>query len=129
MNFGSPCVGNAAFARAFAEHVSDSWRVHCESDVIAYLPRGLGYVHVGNDVKLTKSGHLELARGMGIDPGGLPVDPNVWRPALWALVGSTFNVLPLLGLFSGCGTQQTETFVDLPPTTVCVFGHLDSTLD
>lgn len=106
MTFGSPCVGNAAFARSFAQHVPDSWRVHSDTDVIAYLPRGLGYVHVGNAVKLTKSGHLELASGTGIDSGGLSVDPKVCPPGLRALVGIKSNVPPLLVLFYGRVTQQ-----------------------
>lgn len=33
------------------------------------------------------------------------------------LAGGMSNIPHLLGLFSGCGTQQTETFVDLPHTT------------
>jgi hypothetical protein len=33
-----------------------------------------------------------------------------------ALVGGRSNIPHLVHLFPGCGTQHTETFVDLPPT-------------
>lgn len=36
-----------------------------------------------------------------------------------ALVRTMLNSPHLLGLFSGCGTEQTETFTDLSLTTVC----------
>ncbi len=61
-NFGSPRVGNAAFAKAYnaAAAVPDSWRVTNKLDVIPRVPRLLGYCHVGNSASITPDGAFEL---------------------------------------------------------------------
>lgn len=41
-NYGSPRVGNSAFARRFKELVPDAWRVHNVDDVVPMVPRLLG---------------------------------------------------------------------------------------
>ena len=59
-NYGSPRVGNAAFARAYDSSVPDSWRVTNRLDVIPRVPRLMGYCHVGNSVSVTPDGRFEV---------------------------------------------------------------------
>lgn len=59
-NYGSPRVGNAAFARAYDKSVPDSWRVTNKLDVIPRVPRLMGYCHVGNSVSVTPDGQFEV---------------------------------------------------------------------
>ncbi|CAL8471597.1 g11139 [Coccomyxa elongata] len=59
-NYGSPRVGNAAFARAYDRSVPDSWRVTNRLDVIPRVPRLMGYCHVGNSVSVTPDGRFEV---------------------------------------------------------------------
>ncbi|GAQ80987.1 hypothetical protein KFL_000680030 [Klebsormidium nitens] len=47
-NFGSPRVGNHAFADFYNRRVPDTWRLVNRNDVIPTVPRMLGYCHVGN---------------------------------------------------------------------------------
>ena len=59
-NYGSPRVGNAAFAGAYNATVPDSWRVTNRLDVIPRVPRLMGYCHVGNAISVTPDGAFEL---------------------------------------------------------------------
>ena len=44
--------------RDFNLRVPDSWRMHSDTDIITYVPRGLGYAHVGVGVKFAGGGRL-----------------------------------------------------------------------
>ncbi|CAD7700050.1 unnamed protein product [Ostreobium quekettii] len=55
-NFGSPRVGNRAFADAYNAVVSESWRITSSRDAIPTVPRLAGYKHVENTVILTGTG-------------------------------------------------------------------------
>ena len=62
-NYGSPRVGNAAFARTYNAAIPDSWRVTNKLDVIPRVPRLLGYCHVGNSACITPDGAFEVNGG------------------------------------------------------------------
>ena len=59
-NFGSPRVGNAAFARAYNQSVPNSWRITNKLDVIPRVPRLMGYSHIGNSCSVTPDGTFEV---------------------------------------------------------------------
>ena len=59
-NYGSPRVGNAAFARAYDESVPNSWRISNKLDVIPRVPRLMGYSHVGNSCSVLPDGTFEV---------------------------------------------------------------------
>ncbi len=59
-NYGSPRVGNAAYARLHNAAVPDSWRITNRLDVIPRVPRLMGYCHVGNSVSVTPDGAFDL---------------------------------------------------------------------
>lgn len=59
-NYGSPRVGNAAFACAYDKCVPDSWRVTNRLDIIPRVPRLMGYCHVGNSVSVTPDGQFQV---------------------------------------------------------------------
>lgn len=59
-NFGSPRVGNAAFAHAYDESVPNSWRISNKLDVIPRVPRLMGYSHVGNSCSVLPDGTFEV---------------------------------------------------------------------
>lgn len=65
-NYGSPRVGNKPFADAFAELVPDAWRVHNAADVVAAVPRLMGYCHVPNGVRILEGKRLVLL-STGVD--------------------------------------------------------------
>lgn len=67
--FGSPRIGNAYFAAVYREVVPLHWRIVVDPDMIARLPRGGGYTHVGKKVVLTPHGD------MIIDPSALEQRP------------------------------------------------------
>jgi hypothetical protein len=61
MNFGSPRVGNRAFAREFNRLVPHSFRVVCGCDLVARMPQtpsGMvgGYRHVGRACVVSETG-------------------------------------------------------------------------
>jgi hypothetical protein len=49
-NFGSPRVGNKAFATEFNRAVPESWRLVAQNDAVVRVPRLVGYCHVGHAV-------------------------------------------------------------------------------
>ena len=49
-NYGSPRVGNKAFARDFDHRVPDAWRLVMKRDAVVTVPRLVGYCHVGHAV-------------------------------------------------------------------------------
>lgn len=55
-NFGSPRVGNRAFADAYNAAIPKTWRITNSRDVIPTVPRLGGYKHVGNTVMLSADG-------------------------------------------------------------------------
>ena len=59
-NYGSPRVGNAAFARAYNQSVPNSWRITNKLDVIPRVPRLMGYSHIGNSCSVTPDGTFEV---------------------------------------------------------------------
>ena len=56
INFGSPRVGNKAFAKSFDSLVPNAWRVVNSNDAVTLVPRMLGYCHIGHKVELTADG-------------------------------------------------------------------------
>ena len=74
-NFGSPRVGNHAFAEYFSERITNMFRVACDGDLVTGIPKHdfsrLGrhlfstYKHVGIEIVLDPEGH-----------GNMLVDPN-----------------------------------------------------
>lgn len=46
--FGSPKIGNHAFAKVFNEKVPCCWRVVLAKDPITRLPPGFSFAHIGN---------------------------------------------------------------------------------
>ncbi|KAJ8905966.1 hypothetical protein NDN08_002467 [Rhodosorus marinus] len=56
--FGSPKVGNHAFAKVFNEKVPCCWRVVLAKDPITRLPPGFSFAHIGNSALITEEGHL-----------------------------------------------------------------------
>lgn len=70
-SYGSPRVGNRAFAEAFNSAVPDCWRVVNNNDAVAFVPRLMGYAHVGHSVTVTADGSYKkelntvTARGEG----------------------------------------------------------------
>lgn len=71
--FGSPRVGNGAFAAAFDRAVPDAWRVTNANDVIARIPRAIGYRHIGHAVGLKRDGSFDADAGDVLE-GETPVD-------------------------------------------------------
>lgn len=63
-NYGSPRVGNTEFATAFDAAVPDSWRVVNSDDVVARVPRAVGYRHVGHTVGIRKDGTFDADAGV-----------------------------------------------------------------
>ncbi|EFN50817.1 hypothetical protein CHLNCDRAFT_141758 [Chlorella variabilis] len=61
-NYGSPRVGNKAFAEQFDALVPNTWRVANSNDAVALVPRMLGYCHVGHRALLGPDGQVELTR-------------------------------------------------------------------
>lgn len=59
-NFGSPRVGNAAFARAYNQSVPNSWRITNKLDMIPRVPRLMGYSHIGTSCSVTPGGTFEV---------------------------------------------------------------------
>lgn len=59
-NFGSPRVGNKAFAHSYNHTVTESWRVVSEKDLIATIPRLAGYRHVERMVSVDQNGILNF---------------------------------------------------------------------
>ena len=57
-SYGSPRVGNKAFADAFNAAVPNAWRVVNNNDAVALVPRLMGYSHVGRMVRLTPEGKV-----------------------------------------------------------------------
>ncbi|KAH7616902.1 putative Phospholipase A(1) DAD1, chloroplastic [Nannochloris sp. 'desiccata'] len=49
-NFGSPRVGNKAFATEFNRAVQHAWRLVNRNDAVVTVPRLVGYCHVGHAV-------------------------------------------------------------------------------
>ena len=58
-NYGSPRVGNAAFAQAYNRSIPNSWRIS-KLDVIPRVPRLMGYSHIGNSCSVTPDGTCEV---------------------------------------------------------------------
>ena len=75
-SFGSPRVGNRAFAEAFNEAVPNAWRVVNNNDAVPLVPRLLGFAHVGHQFKLSTNGSVlkslfSRSLGEGADVGDL----------------------------------------------------------
>ncbi|KAL4857581.1 Phospholipase A(1) DAD1 [Chlorella vulgaris] len=68
-NFGSPRVGNRAFAEDFDRLVPNTWRVANSKDAVALVPRMLGYCHVGHKAQLGADGELDVMRNSSKAPG------------------------------------------------------------
>ncbi|PRW20266.1 alpha beta-hydrolase isoform A [Chlorella sorokiniana] len=87
-NYGSPRVGNKAFADAFDQLVPNTWRVANTNDAVASVPRMLGYCHVGHKAELSGEGQLELTRnssrtlGEGAEMADVALAAVVNLPAL-----------------------------------------------
>ena len=60
-NYGSPRVGNKAFAEEFKAKVDSSWRFSNVSDIIPTVPRFLGYQHVETSARIQEDGNIQIA--------------------------------------------------------------------
>lgn len=59
ISFGSPRVGSYSFARLYNRCVPHSWRVVCDRDIVAGLPKfGFMYKHVGTEVMIDRRGNI-----------------------------------------------------------------------
>lgn len=87
-NYGSPRVGNKAFAEEFDRLVPNAWRVANSNDAVTLVPRMLGYCHVGHRAQLEADGGLQLLRnssqavGEGADMGEVALAAAVNLPML-----------------------------------------------
>lgn len=59
-NFGSPRVGNIVFAKSYNTLVPDSWRIANSKDIVASVPRLMGYCHAGNCLQLGEDGIADV---------------------------------------------------------------------
>lgn len=75
--FGTPRVGNVAFADVYENAVPSSWRIVVAPDMVARLPK-VGYRHVGKKVLLTVDGDLF------IDPNSLEI--KLWNATSASLI-------------------------------------------
>jgi len=55
-NFGSPMVGNSAFRDSFDALVPECYRVANAKDAVTFVPRLIGFAHVGKRVTLEADG-------------------------------------------------------------------------
>jgi len=78
-NFGSPRVGNAAFAKNYDDTVPESWRIYNSKDVISTVPRMMSYSHVKTGVMIDSAADaLRLGATSSQDQGvGEDVDDYV----------------------------------------------------
>lgn len=87
-NYGSPRVGNRAFAAEFDRLVPNAWRVANANDAVTLVPRMLGYCHIGHKAVLGADGLLELSRnsssalGEGADMANVALAAAVNLPKL-----------------------------------------------
>jgi pimeloyl-ACP methyl ester carboxylesterase len=59
ISFGSPRVGSYSFARLYDRCVPHSWRVVCDRDIVASLPKfGFMYKHAGTEVMIDRRGNI-----------------------------------------------------------------------
>ncbi|XP_024521809.1 uncharacterized protein LOC9643578 [Selaginella moellendorffii] len=73
-NFGSPRVGNRAFADQYNKVIKDSWRIVNHRDIIPTVPRLMGYCHVAQAIYLSsleKTSELEEDVIGEATPGGI----------------------------------------------------------
>jgi hypothetical protein len=68
-SFGSPRVGNAAFAAELNAAAPNCWRVVNRADAVAGVPRLLGFAHVGHRVVLLPGGGAEVEWDSGEGAG------------------------------------------------------------
>lgn len=87
-SFGSPRVGNRAFAEAFNAAVPAAWRVVNNNDAVALVPRLVGYAHVGHLVRLTPEGTVQVEYRGDEGTGGLAEGGGVVDIAAAAVEGA-----------------------------------------
>ncbi len=59
ISFGAPRVGSYSFQRLYDRCVPASWRVVCDRDIVASLPKfGFMYKHVGTEVMIDRRGNV-----------------------------------------------------------------------
>jgi pimeloyl-ACP methyl ester carboxylesterase len=59
ISFGAPRVGSYSFARLYDRCVPQSWRVVCDRDIVASLPKfGFMYKHAGTEVMVDRRGNV-----------------------------------------------------------------------
>ena len=86
-NFGSPRVGNRAFADAYNAAVPKSWLITNSRDVIPTVPRLGGYKHVGNRATLSADGlsfentSKDLWEGRVMEEVVQEISEKVWQTA------------------------------------------------
>ena len=88
-NFGSPRVGNKAFATEFNKAVPNAWRLVNRNDGVATIPRLMGYCHIGHAVVVGEGG-VEVLRDTSEAPyEGLGVHEVL--PAVSAAFGAAVS--------------------------------------
>ncbi|CAN0263726.1 unnamed protein product [Laminaria digitata] len=112
-NFGSPRVGNRAFAKLYDRFVGDSFRVVNNKDIVARLPRAtmrgisLDYRHSGRTVMVAED-PAEPPWIQGQSDGGCPLDDS-GPGSLFTKVSTDFfdeEVKMMQALFSGEGIDH-----------------------
>jgi hypothetical protein len=69
-NFGSPRVGNAAFAAQYDKRVPVSFRLANPHDIVCSIPKFFGYRHVGYEAEIQLDGRITLGTQKALDGFG-----------------------------------------------------------
>ena len=89
-NYGSPRVGNKAFAVEFDRAVPNAWRVVNRQDAVVTVPRLMGYNHVGHAVVMGGNKKIEVQKNSGTSPLEGMAMPQL-LPAVGAAVMSSVS--------------------------------------
>jgi hypothetical protein len=116
VNFGSPRVGNRAFARALDEHVPDAWRFVNGDDAVVSLPRLVGFCHCGHLVRLAAGAEPELVRrsseapleGVALTEAAAPALPAVGARVVGAVAAAGAAIVERAGLEAAKGAEEEE---------------------
>jgi hypothetical protein len=116
VNFGSPRVGNRAFARALDEHVPDAWRFVNGDDAVVSLPRLVGFCHCGHLVRLAAGAEPELVRrsseapleGVALTDAAAPALPAVGARVVGAVAAAGAAIVERAGLEAAKAAEEDE---------------------
>lgn len=104
-NYGSPRVGNKAFAEAYNEQVPNTWRIVNGNDAVTAVPRLLGYCHVGHAVYLRPDGSIDIQRDSINAPFEGVAIPHV-LPAMGTAVAETVVAKVVPSVMKGAAAEM-----------------------